>query len=270
MAVTNGWGQGVVNNTIEWGKGSTNATNGWGEIYEDSPSGETAIEGASFTNVYSTEFDGVDDYVDCGHISDIQNASKVTISFWVKIDDTSFRILLGQNLVAGTDVFQLYYWGADTLYIWIKSGNVGTVSWVDTSAIVNIGQWYNFTIVFDGTQSNDDRCKLYINGGSDVITNRGTMPTTFVNSTESFLIGRGTNGYFDGNMDEVAVFNSALSSSDVTAIYNSGVPNDLSSYSSLVSWWRFEEGSGTTAIDSGTGGNDGTLVNGVAYSTNVP
>jgi len=27
---------------------------------------------------------------------------------------------------------------------------------------------------------------------------------------------------------------------------------------------------GTTAIDSGSGGNDGTLTNGVAYSTNVP
>jgi hypothetical protein len=92
------------------------------------------------------------------------------------------------------------------------------------------------------------------------------------NTTEPFRIGAFTVGQIspDGNADEVAIFNSALSSSDVTAIYNSGVPNDLSSYSSLISWWRFEEGSGTTAIDSGSGGNDGTLTNGTAYSTDVP
>ena len=37
-----------------------------------------------------------------------------------------------------------------------------------------------------------------------------------------------------------------------------------------LSWWRFEEGSGTTANDLGTGGNNGTLTNGTAYSTDVP
>jgi hypothetical protein len=39
---------------------------------------------------------------------------------------------------------------------------------------------------------------------------------------------------------------------------------------SPISWYRFEEGMGTTAIDSGSGGNNGTLINGVSYSTNVP
>ena len=34
MAVSNGWGQGAVNNTIDWGKGKTTATNNWGEIYD--------------------------------------------------------------------------------------------------------------------------------------------------------------------------------------------------------------------------------------------
>ena len=171
-------------------------------------------------NQGSWVFDGVGDYVNCGHISEIQNASKVTISVWAKIDDTSFRILLGQS-VALSEIFQFYYWGADTLYIWIKSGNVGTVSTVDTSAIVSIGQWYNFTIVFDGTQAvNDDRCKLYINGGSDVITNRGTMPTTFTNSTESFLIGRGRNGYLDGEVANTQIYNKALTAAEITQNYN--------------------------------------------------
>ena len=48
------------------------------------------------------------------------------------------------------------------------------------------------------------------------------------------------------------------------------MPNDISSISGLVSWWRFEETSGTTAIDSGTGGNDGVLDNTAVRSSDVP
>ncbi len=71
---------------------------------------------------------------------------------------------------------------------------------------------------------------------------------------------------------EIAIFNSELSATDITSIYNgdgTGLPGDLSEFSSLVSWWRFEEGSGTTATDSGTGGNNGTI-DGATYQTDVP
>ena len=43
MAVTNGWGQAAVNNTIDYGKGKTTATNNWGEIYDSSASGDTSL-----------------------------------------------------------------------------------------------------------------------------------------------------------------------------------------------------------------------------------
>ncbi len=198
---------------------------GSGTIWKDQTVNQnngTLTNGPTFDsgNGGSIVFDGSNDYVDCGNIDDIKNASQVSISIWTYIDDISFRILLGQNLISGTDQFQLYYWNANTLYIWIKSGNVGTVSYVNTSSIVNINQWYNFTLVFDGTLTNNDRAKLYLNGGNDIITNRGTMPTTFTNSSESFLIGRGYNGYFDGRMSNTQIYNRALSTEEVTQNYN--------------------------------------------------
>ena len=75
--------------------------------------------------------------------------------------------------------------------------------------------------------------------------------------------------FFVGKQDEFAIFNTELSSENASVIYGSGQPNDLTDLSP-VAWYRFEEGMGTTAIDSGSGGNDGVLTNGVAYSTNVP
>tara|TARA_R110002012_G_scaffold54293_1_gene139319 strand:- start:869 stop:1096 length:228 start_codon:yes stop_codon:yes gene_type:complete len=47
MAITNGWGQAHVNNTIGFGQGAANSTNGYGSIYDESWSGDTNIKGIS-------------------------------------------------------------------------------------------------------------------------------------------------------------------------------------------------------------------------------
>jgi hypothetical protein len=46
MANDNGWGDGVLNNTIGWGQGADNNTIGWGSVYGDSEAGLTALESA--------------------------------------------------------------------------------------------------------------------------------------------------------------------------------------------------------------------------------
>ena len=125
-------------------------------------------------------------------------------------------------------------------------------------------------MTYDGSSASSG-IKLHLNGSliesSD--DNAGSY-TAMHNTTQPLTIGQFNNSaYANGHIDEVAIFNSELSASDIANIYNSGVPADLSGFSSLVSWWRFEEGSGTTAIDSGTGGNNGSI-DGATYSTDVP
>ena len=55
---------------------------------------------------------------------------------------------------------------------------------------------------------------------------------------------------FDGNIDEVAVFTSELSAAQVLAIYNGGLPFDISEFSP-VGWWRMgeDDAEGTTITD---------------------
>jgi len=75
---------------------------------------------------------------------------------------------------------------------------------------------------------------------------------------------------FQGGIDEVSVFTSELSQSNITSIYNSGVPNDISSLSPL-SWWRCGDGdTAPTLTDNGSGGNNGTMTNFSTFSTDVP
>jgi len=78
--------------------------------------------------------------------------------------------------------------------------------------------------------------------------------------------------WFDGGINDFALFDEAIGDTNVAAIYNSGVESDLTtnanSYtksSALVGYWKFEEGSGTTVADGSTNNNDATLVDGASF-----
>ena len=156
---------------------------------------------------------------------------------------------------------------------------------VKSTTLINDSDWHHIAITYDGT-STINSIKLYVDGQRDALTevSGGPIGSILSSGTTPTLIGALTPGTpptlpAATFLDEVAIFGSVLTDGGVSEgqtaggqiadIYNSGVPNDLTSLSP-ISWWRFEEGSGTTAIDSGTGGNNGTLINGTAYSTDVP
>ena len=79
--------------------------------------------------------------------------------------------------------------------------------------------------------------------------------------------------YFDGKIDEVAVWNDELTSAEVTAIYNSGnmlnVSSDSGNYASadnLSGYYRFNEGSGTSLQDNSSKSNTGTITGGATWT----
>ncbi len=72
--------------------------------------------------------------------------------------------------------------------------------------------------------------------------------------------------YYDGQIDQVSIWNIALSQQEIQNYMNcSPQGNEVG----LVGYWNFEEGSGNTAYDQTSNGNDG-IINGATYDTNVP
>lgn len=225
--------------------------------------------GAPFVNTYSTLFDGVDDYVQLGeNNSDLQPTGAFSLSVWVKF----YGLSSIQGIWEATSNVGVF--GGDGYIIWKSSANKfqfymrqGT-SWkiATGTTTVTTGTWYHILCTWDGSTTS----KIFVNGieeGSQSVTSINYNANTGINlggyQSESI-----TKPYqIEGNIDEASIFNSVVDIADVWD--GSGVPTDLTDLSPL-GWWRFEEGMGTTAIDSGSGGNDGTLTNGVAYSTNVP
>ena len=112
--------------------------------------------------------------------------------------------------------------------------------------------------------------KIYMDG-SLVQTNSDAI-TVHDNDLDNADIGRNAGSQaapFEGNIDELAIFNTVVSASD---LYNGGAVKDLATYraaGNLIAHWRFEKGTGTSAHDSSGNGHTGTI-NGAIYSTDTP
>jgi hypothetical protein len=225
---------------------------------------------SSFTNTKSILLDGVDDYVDCGTNLALLG-SATTFSAWVKMTDaTSFRIL--HKGIAGSREYAFGMGTSDTLFFVLYNGSSNYIAQVSTSTMTSYqGSWIHICATYDGS-TNASGITLYVNGSvfnSSSLTG-GTYTAPSGNANGDVYIGRYSTEYADGNIDEVAVFNSELSQSNVTAIYNLILPNYISSLSPL-SWWRCGDGdTAPTLTDNGSASNDGTMTNFRTFSTDVP
>jgi len=225
-------------------------------------SGGSPGGGGAFSNENSISLDGTNDYLSVTQDSAINISGNITLSAWVKQNaQGSYGAIFTKRQVGGSMNYQL-----------LMRNNTGAIglghsggSWFYDSTSLPTGSWYHVAAtVSSGT------VQLYVNGdekdSSSGITITGTTQDLIIGATVGY-------NYFNGLIDEASIFNSALSTSDIQAIYNSGVPNDISSLSP-VGWWRMgdgtEAGSGTTVYDMSSNSNNATLTNGPTYSTTVP
>ena len=255
-----------MSNTIDWGK-----------IHYSSWSPETNLTGTgatpSFSNTYSLEFDGVDPEVSM----DFTNTSTTgSISVWIKPTDytTGSQSICIYTSTGYRDYIMLH--SQNTGGIRALSANNGTTQWdIRTNAghLTN-GVWTHICLVFNGTSAT-----FYINGNSVASTYFNTTNTSWwwddLTPTNQRLGVFRVNGYttslrYNGIIEEQSVFISALSSSEVSAIYNSGLPTDLSSESNILAWYRMGDGDTAPTLTDNIGSNDGTMTNFTTFSTDVP
>lgn len=220
-------------------------------------------------NFHSLSFDGTNQSMDVSSTSDFAfGSSGFSISFW--FNGGGFNSPSG----FGVNVFDMRSSPVGSQpSLWIETGGAGSLVKyyaaggykVSTTATLNSGTWYHLVITNDGSTT-----KIYLDGNTTPI-GTGSDSTTYVSAPLRVGGYHNNNYYYDGLIDEFAIFNYELSASDVSAIYNNGVPNNISSLNPL-GWWRMGDldGGTGTITDQGSGGNNGTSNNGPTLSTNVP
>jgi len=220
----------------------------------------------SFSNLKSLVFDGVDDYVDCGDSDDLSfgdgsTDSAFSISAWIKMS-SAVRFRICSKFQSSKWEYLFSTSASKELLFNLYSQNTANRIGRETASInSSVGTWTHVCATYDGSGSASG-IKLYVNATqSDISNNNSGSYVAMQNNTASFKIGSDLSRYANGHIDEVAIFNLELSASNVTSIYNSGSPADLTSLSP-ISWWRNgDSDTYPTLNDNGSGSNNGTMTN---------
>ena len=166
-------------------------------------------------------FDGVNDYVNAGDNTSLRITNSFTISAWVKTDQNTS----GLNVVAKYNGTNGYFFGmTGTAPAGRMFGGVTTAGVITrrfTNTVLAVGRWYHIVTVYNASAATES---MYVDGILDNGTQSGTPPSSVPSTAGmNFEIGSRTNGIelWDGLIDEVRIYNRALSAQEVLQLYNS-------------------------------------------------
>ncbi len=182
--------------------------------------GATWTAGLSGNALY---FDGLDAYVNCGN-GDSLKADTLTVAAWVRPEGKVGQQVIIDHRHGGG--YNLRFHGADyPLGIcWLMRLSDGSEEYVYVPGVVDNGVWQHVVGTYDGTY-----LRIYRNGSLVAACNVGPLS---LNSAESdLLIGRyvwlGSPDHycFEGTIDEVRIYNRALSADEIADLYWSVFPD---------------------------------------------
>ena len=253
----------------------------------------TGVSSPDIFNEYSLAFDGVDDILITTKDTTIMPTDNLTVGCWIKpstwaftgsnqtyfpfgcvaaggwgisfknnfaADETIFKVTL--NVTAGGDGSGYIYADAGASYSPTLRALTGwhyiALTYTKATAVVSLSLDGVELATGTGTPGAD----IYYHGS-------GALPLMFGADAQSATVGE---NLFEGNIDEGSVWNKALTSAELLAVYNSGVPinllsntGDYVSSGDLQGWWRMGDPNGTSAYptitDDSPNTNNGTMTN---------
>ena len=212
-------------------------------------------------------FDGTNDRINVGLPSSLNFSGTMTVSAWVKDNNATgvhaiFTNYNGSGNMQYAFEFnrtadKLSWWNSTTAQDALSTGTITDTNWHHVVA-VRSGSTGNWTITFyiDGVDA----------GATTGITNN---PGTYDGAVGVGALASYDANYWNGSLDDVRVYNRALSSTEVTTLYNNSVRrtvNKAPSTTGLVGYWSLNDGAGSKATDQSGQGNTGT-VSGATWMT---
>ena len=211
-------------------------------------------------NVYSEvvnnalSFDGSDDYVVLSNESNFDFTTNMTVEFWM--NTTNLQSLDGL-VTKGDNSWRIH--GGNTSGRIMFAGS-GAFADFESTTSVDDGLWHHVAVTYDGANA-----KIYIDG---VMENSVAATAPINNGNYAVTLGNNLQHLsraFQGDMDEVRIWNVAKTSAEINADMNTTLNGNEAG---LVSYFNFNQGiangnnsSITTLNDNSVNGNNGQLTN---------
>jgi hypothetical protein len=190
------------------GTGADISGGGW----TGTPLNGTTFVGGAVGQAFN--FDGVDDYVQVSGYMNRIPVSEVTVVLWQKADPTGTGIMSPFNAFPfiNNNWFHAIVPSSDGKVYWtLGSSQLGY-----TPPVSPLGTWQHFAFV---ASQSGNYMRIYRNG---VLEAQQTGMTPYVRSSQYLAIGGGGGHHFKGQVDELAIYNRALSASEIRAQYDAG------------------------------------------------
>jgi len=260
-----------ISGLVGWWGFNGNAQDGSGNGNHGTVNGATLTTDRFGNQNKAYEFDGTDDYILVNNSNSL-SLSQYSISLWSKID-TSISWFPGRQLISkgcewpiGVGVsYRIYF--ENTYYVmdnWAPSRSL--LSNLNNSFNSN---WSHLVFNYDG-QGNS----MYING---VLLGNATQNSALVSSLEPLLIGARKfassctiSGNYSGKLDDIGIWNRALTPQEITNLYNSQLPTQSSLCLPTITTSAPSSVGVDTVVIGGDISNDGgssIVLRGVCYST---
>ena len=194
---------------------------GEGDIaYDSAGDNDGTIYGAQWTagkiGDWALHFDGVDDYVETDFLD---HSDEVTASAWVSVFERNGE----QDIVCNFESSGyglLYDYGGDNKFAWVAHIN-GSYRFASSNTVIEQNKWYYVAATYDG-----DSGYLYVDGVKQM--DSFEVDGTITDPIFPIIIGANPNPggnfvhHFDGIIDDVRLYDRALSGEEIRQLYEEG------------------------------------------------
>lgn len=189
----------------------------------NSNNGVVTAATVSTSNILGTgsySFDGASSFIDLGEDASLDVAGNFTLSAWVKTTATSaFNSILGKWGVSSNKAYYIFTGATGEAKLRLSNDGSTNSLALDGTTAINDGDWHHVVAVYNGTNA-----IIYVDG--EVDATQAYNGGVFSMPTENVLLGAVREGtptdYFNGLIDEVAIWKKPLDADEILQLYQRG------------------------------------------------
>ncbi|HEY2952648.1 MAG TPA: LamG-like jellyroll fold domain-containing protein, partial [Verrucomicrobiae bacterium] len=259
-------GTGAASTALQPTKTYSNAGSYTVTLTATGPGGATTSVRSGYINVnlpsiirgYALRLDGTNDYVSVPDKADLRITGALTIEALIRRATTGAQHSILEKYDCTSVGGYALRVGADDKLQFASRVNCSTQTVAIGATRLQSNVWYHVAGVFDGSQ-----IRVYVNGTLDGTLNTALNPKPKGSPVKIGARGNDSATSFAGQMDEVRLWTVARTAAEIRSHM---FPCLTGTESGLLGYWRFDEGSGTSAADATSHGHTGALLNGALWA----
>jgi len=193
-------------------------------------------------------FDGASDHIRVPNL----DSDTLSVSFWINREDNNTEMIVSSDNYGGWVVYIEPTYGFT-----VGFGYLGATSLFSTTPIPT-GEWHFVTVTLEA-----NFVTFYLDGVQDGIPQ--AYPWANNSNGANYRIGDfipfdSGNGFLKGSLDELVIWNKALTGGEISTLFNTGTGiQSYANFDDMVAGWHFNSLTGTLVPDFTGNGYDGTL-----------